>query len=187
MTVQEFINDFKKDKVANTNINDHVVSDYIKKKLEVKEYIPVVDKQNIIKAVVDSAMENDNGFITINSITQYIGFVVSMLMSHTNLHIEDAYDDYDLLSQTGLLNAVISTFQEDYEACNIFLNMYVNDTLQYNSTQYQLASFMDKIGDNLQDIIATLRCKVEEINLTDLLKDANVSSETIDSILESLK
>lgn len=187
MTVQEFINDFKKDKVANTNINDHVVSDYIKKKLEVKEYIPIAEKQNVIYTVVDNAMENVHGFTATHSIEQYVEFVMAMLRTHTNLEIEDAYADYDLLSQTGLLNAVMSTFQEDYEACNIFLNMYVKDTLQYNSTQYPLASLLDNIGDSLQDLLTTLRVKTEEINLTDLLKDANVSSETIDSIFGSLK
>ena len=174
MTVQEFINDFKKDKVANTNINDHVVSDYIKKKLEVKEYIPIAEKQNVIYTVVDNAMENVHGFTATHSIEQYVEFVMAMLRTHTNLEIEDAYADYDLLSSSNLLNEIIATFQDDYEACNIFLNMYAGDKLQYNSVPYQMTDFLYNLIDTLSN----------KFHLGELMKD---SSEIIDSFLKSLK
>ena len=42
MTISEFIKNFTDKKIVNSKINEHAVSDYLNKELEIKKYIPFI-------------------------------------------------------------------------------------------------------------------------------------------------
>ena len=44
ITAKQFVEDFKENNVQNTKINEHAVEDYIREELEIKEYIPFMEK-----------------------------------------------------------------------------------------------------------------------------------------------
>ena len=48
MKIIDFINEFKAKKIMNTQIKPNAIGEYLKKELEVRDYVPFVEKQSII-------------------------------------------------------------------------------------------------------------------------------------------
>ena len=67
MKVIEFINKYKESKVQNTKMPD-AVEQFIKKTLEVKEYVPFKTKEEIVKTIIEYNLEENNGIKKINGI-----------------------------------------------------------------------------------------------------------------------
>ena len=186
MTIQEFIQDFKAKKIVNNKLNEHAVEDYIKETLQVKSYIPLWDKQEIAKAIIDKSIKVVDGYKVVDSSKQFLSFIMAMLIAHTNLEIGDAYADYDALCEAGLLDTIVGTFQRDYSECETVLKMLVSDELQTNTTPAIVAQFLDKIVQKLEDFSDVLSDKFDEVNVSDLLSGLNLNVESTDSIKEFL-
>ena len=54
ITVKDFCEKFKKDGVINTKIAPDAVSEYIKKELEVKTYLPFMTKREIVEMKINN-------------------------------------------------------------------------------------------------------------------------------------
>lgn len=174
MTVREFIEITTKEKNKKMNAI-----------LETKKYLPIAEKRLIAERVIDACTENNNGIITVDSVTKYIIFTITVINKYTNLEIGvdgNALDDYDVLCEAGLLNAVIETFAAEYEKTNSILNMMLGDLMQSNSVEAAVMGVMSKIDSGLGDIIDTLANKIDEINL-DL---GNMDPAMIDKVMKLL-
>ena len=147
MKVNEFVEKFKKNKMLD-----------IKKELEVKEYIGIVAKEELARVVLDNCTTETNNEIHINSLERYLLFIISVISMHTNLDFSDednedysALDDYDSLCENGLIDKIIGTFKEDYDACEIVLNMMTTDRLQSGMTiEKKIYSFLDNVSEMFQ-------------------------------------
>ena len=114
MKVVEFVQGFKDKKICNSKVDANAVENYIRKTLEVREYVPFKEKMSVVKLIVLKNINVVEGVKKIDSISQYISFVTAMLTVHTNLEFEDSLEDYDVLCESGLLNPIIETFKTDY-------------------------------------------------------------------------
>ncbi len=147
MKVSEFVEKFKKNKMLD-----------IKKELEVKEYIGITAKEELARVVLDNCTTEINNEIHINSLERYLLFIISVINIHTNLDFSDkdnedysALDDYDALCENGLIDKIIGTFKEDYDACEIVLNMMTTDRLQSSMTiEKKIYSFFDNVSEIFQ-------------------------------------
>lgn len=144
MKVNEFVEKFKKNKMLD-----------IKKELEVKEYIGIAAKEELARVVLDNCTTEINNEIHINSLERYLLFIISVINIHTNLDFSDednsALDDYDALCENGLIDKIIGTFKEDYDACEIVLNMMTTDRLQSSMTiEKKIYSFFDNVSEIVQ-------------------------------------
>lgn len=182
MKITEFINDFKTKKIANSKLNEHAVEDYIKETLEVKDYIPFQTKKEIVTEIINHSTTNENGYVIVSSIDQFISFVVVMLATYTNLEIDDPYESYDILTQEGLLSVIIESFRNEYDACDILLKLALNDKLQTNNTAAIIAEFLNKVEHMLESVNNNLTDKIENLNLDTLLNN----TENIADILQLL-
>lgn len=144
MKVNKFVEKFKKNKMLD-----------IKKELEVKEYIGIAEKEKLARVVLDNCTTEINNEIHINSLERYLLFIISVINTHTNLDFSDednsALDDYDALCENGLIDKIIGTFKEDYDACEIVLNMMTTDRLQSSMTiEKKIYSFFDNVSEIVQ-------------------------------------
>ncbi len=170
MLVTDFIKNFTDKKIMNTKINDHAVSDYLKKELEIKTYIPFRQKREIAEMVVKQNTAWTDGIKKNDQINQYISFVVSMLSAHTNLEwSHDPVADYDLLAESGLLPQIIAEFQESYSECDIVLKMAVTMELEDNNLSAIVGRFLNGILTKIDGFSETLKDKVDNFDFKGLL------------------
>ena len=134
MKVKEFVNNFRSNRIMNTKINPNAVSEYIQNNLNVKKYISFKDKREIAERIVRENTKIIDGVKKNDTIGQYLSFIAAMIESHTILEFnEDLVSDYDILAESGLLQLIISEFQDDYNECDIILKMALASELEDNN------------------------------------------------------
>ena len=175
MKVNEFIEGFKANKVMNSKLDPTRVEDYIRTTLEVKEYVPFVEKQSVAQIVLTSCSHMKDGVISIDSIQRYMIFTITVLATYTNLEFngdETDLESYDALcsysvGDSTLLDMIIKTFEKEYVRCNDVLNMLSADLMVENNIEKQIGKFLsnlsdkfgsiaDKVTDNMQDFVMDL-------------------------------
>ena len=171
--VKNFIEDFKAKKIMNTQLNQNAVGEYIKKKLEVKDYVPFVEKQSIAQIVLESCANIKDGVIAIDSIQKYIVFTITVLSTYTNFEFdgnENDLDAYDALCsyQIGdgtLLDEIVKTFEKEYVRCNDILNMMTADLMAENNIEKQVGKFLSGISEKINNLGDSLIDKLGDFNM----------------------
>lgn len=174
MTITTFIENFNKTKPENTKVNPNAVGNYIKKELEIKDYLPFAEKRELCARVLEACntMDTESGLVKVDSVTRYIVFTVSILSTYTNLEFSsgeddiDSLDEYDMLCQSGLLNPILDVIGEEYMSCNNMLNMMMDDIMTNNNTMENVVGkVLSRFEYSLDDFIAVLADKVESLNI----------------------
>ena len=99
---------------ANTNILTLGIGDI---EVEVKEYLPIEEKLNLISRIVNQSVD-DNGFY--NPIKIKIYETLEILYAYTNINFTDkmkadVFKTYDLIYGSGLADNVIDLIFEEYD------------------------------------------------------------------------
>ena len=170
MKVIDFVQSAKDKKVMNTKIAPDAVEKFIRDNLEIREYIPFNKKRMIAEMVVNSNTDVIDGVKKHDSISAYIGFVVSMLSSHTNLEFSDnPVIDYDLLAESGLLMPIIETFHPDYNECDVVLKMALAQEMEDNNVNALVGRFLNNITDKLDGVGEMLKSVIGNVDLNEIL------------------
>lgn len=160
MTVKEFVESYGAARTA-------AAKDVILKKLNVKEYVDVLQKMAAIQLVVSkaNAKYDDNGNVIekkFNSIMQHISFTVALVQLYTDLEIDfkreenpdNVFEVYDMLTKSGLIDKIISMIGEkEINECMLFLNMAGSDFAQ---NEMSLQAYVGNKIDRATDVINTL-------------------------------
>ena len=169
-TVKDFVEKFKNDKVMNTQIKPNAVSEYLKSNLEIKTYLPFRTKRALVETVVSQNVEWVDGLKRIDSINEYVGFIVAVLSAHTSLEFsDDPVADYDVLAESGLLPQIIAEFQESYSECDILLKLARASEFEDNNINAIVARFTDGILQRLDGATEILKDKLGNVNIADIL------------------
>lgn len=169
-TVMGFIQKFKEKKIANNRLNEHAVSEYLKKELEIKTYIPFRTKRQIVEMVVSQNTDWVDSIKKHDSINAYIGFVVAMISAHTSLQFsDDPVADYDLLAESGLLPQIIAEFKESYDECDILLKMALAMELEDNNINVLFGKFLNSILQRVDSIVELAKNTFGNIDIKDVL------------------
>lgn len=168
MKIMEFIETVKEHDVA--------VADLI----ATKKYISSAEKIRIAKEVMDISVEYDRGFVKFDSYKQYMAFAFSAIEAHTDLRFADSWTDkvqeYDALCENELLDAIICTFQRDYDASLDVLDMMCNDMLADNSIEASVAKLAQSISENLDVFVGALADKLENLDIEKIIpKDLDLN------------
>lgn len=190
MKIIDFVQGFKDKKIMNTKVDTDAVGKYIKEILEVREYVPFVEKQSIAQIVLESCAHLRDGVISIDSIQKYIIFTITVLSTYTNLEFvgdETDLDAYDMLcsyvvGDGTLLDAIIKTFEKEYVRCNDILNMMTSDLIAENNIEKQIGKFLSGISDGLGTLVDTLKEKIENIDIDLSQLDIDKLSDIINKI-----
>lgn len=175
MKIGEFV------KVMETNkgklyskTDTNAMSNFIKKTLEVKEYIPVIDKLRLVNKVLAECTEEEFGIIKVDSFKKYFQFTIAVLQAYTNLEFSanglDLYREYDMLCETGLLDVIISTFESDYRKTNDILNMMYGDMIENNNNVANVIGKSTRaLSESLTGLIGSIQKKISDfqINIDD--------------------
>jgi hypothetical protein len=171
ITVQSFVNEFIEKGIKNTQVKPNAISDFIREKLEIKQYLPFVEKRALCEKVLEASCERKNNMVEVDSVSRYLLFTISMLAKYTSLEFGntdglDSIEEYDLLCQSGLLNYILEAIASEYEACNNILNMMMADIdANNNNVAAVLGKALEKVLGSVDKITEVLADKVEEWNL----------------------
>lgn len=169
--VKSFVEEYVEKRIENTKYQPDAIEHFIQEKLEIAPYIPFDDKRKIAKMIVETNMTEEYGIKKIDSVGQFISFVIAMIAAHTNLQFnaENPTGDYDLLSECGVLEHILAQFQKDYAECEVILKMVNADTLADNHLNFVIAEFLDGILDKLDGVGDTIKGVIEKIDLDKMM------------------
>ena len=168
--VKNFVNEFIEKKITNNKINTHAVEDYITSKLDIIEYLPFNKKREIVEMLVDSIIVEEDGVKRADGIAQFLAFIVAMVASHTSLVFGDQpAEDYDALSQCGLLEHVVAMFKKDFDECDVLLKIAIADALADNNLNVIIGKFLNGILGKLDGVVDIVKSVTGNLDLSKLL------------------
>lgn len=132
--------------------------------IEVKRYLPIEDKIDLIQIALQKATEEDGYY---NELKLEMYFNLNLVYLYTNLSFtekqrEDEAKIYDCLQCSGLLDAIIANMdQSEYESLLDFLNETKDGILKYKTTA---AALMRNI---IQDLPRNAAAAAEIVNSFD--------------------
>ena len=190
ISVKDFVNEFKINRVVNTKADPNGVSNFIRDKLQINEYIPFNKKREIVEMIVAQNLTEEDGIKHYDSIGSYMGFVIAMLVAHTALEMsENPIDDYDELSKNGLLEPIVGAFKKDYDESEVLLKMTIAAKLEDNNLNVLIGKFLNGISEKINAFSDVAKDKLGNLNLKDII-GANIKEEDITkliSVLDTLK
>ena len=170
-TIKEFCEAYKAKNFMNTKQGVEERIGWIKKELDLVQYLPFAEKRELCKNVLDVCCTKENGLVKIDSVTRYILFTISVISKYTTLEFNadedyDSLDEYDMLCQSRLLNPILELIGDEYATCNNMLNMMMDDVIANNNTvEAVLGHALGKVSDSLDGLVGAFAEKVEEMEL----------------------
>ena len=176
MTIKEFCDAYKEKNFISTK----EITEWIVQTLGIKGYISFDEKINISKKIMDFIVDYDRGLIKFDSVKKYLNFTFVVIEAHTDLCFSDDWKDkvqeYDLLCENDLLDAIICTFEKDYKASREILDMMCADILAENSLEASIAKLAQSVSENLDVFIGTLTDKLEDLDIEKIIpKDLDLN------------
>lgn len=152
-------------KNVNRNLKETQVLSLVQKQLEVKKYISIKEKKDLVDKIIEKCIYYENGTFRIDAIDSYIYFVMFTIDAYTNLEIDDVEECFDVLSESGLMPVVIAALGQEFQDVQTFLNMKRNEILENNSIEMQLGKLFESVLDKVSDFSDTLIKSLDGLNI----------------------
>lgn len=157
----------KNQEIVELQIDDDVV-------VEVKQYLPVNDKLELVSNVVNTAVENGN---IVNYGQLDVLFAINIIKAYTNINftekqLEDVAKLYDLLVSSGFYEAVkntIPTTETDYIYGLIYRT--ANDIIAYRNSAVGIMETLSQDYKNLEFDAEALQKKINDPESLSFLKE----------------
>ena len=157
------------------NKNTEIASfDWNGQTIEVKQYLPIQEKMEIISSVLNQC-QDENNFINEAKLSLFMD--LEMIYKYTNINItekqkEDPAKLYDLFAGTGLFNEIFTVLPDsEYKCIAIWLNKTAEHIYEYRNSIYGILDAMNTDYSNLELDADSIREKIADPNSLSLLKD----------------
>ena len=134
----------KKEEIKNITINDQVI--------EVKQYLPISDKINIITNVIENSAD-DNNFA--NPVKVEVFANLEIMYAYTNISFTDKQKEdptklYDLLEENGVIAEVIAAIPENEYA---LLLGWIDETIEaFYTYRNSIMGIMEQISTDYSNL-----------------------------------
>lgn len=166
-------------KLGLTKNNQVKKVDFNNQTIEVKQYLPVEDKLNLISNIINSSIDENNFY---NPCRLHIYQIVNIIMAYTNISFTDKQKEdimklYDLIAGSGLAVAVLNaipadeydfilegteeTIQSIYSYNNSVMGILENISADYSNLELNATELQKKMNDQenlglLRDVLVKL-------------------------------
>ena len=119
--------------------------------LNIRTYVPMEEKMNIINATVEKIIQSDDKFTaTYNSVTAEIAKEISLISAYLGLVIE-SLEDYDRIKETGVLDEW--HLGADHTTFLHYFDLRLQDTIRdANSIDGVTNRIMRALGETLDSL-----------------------------------
>ena len=185
MKINEFLDVVNANKAKLYNkANKNALSDFIKQTLNIKSYISIKEKKQLVEDIVSETIIYENGLLKFNGIDQYIVYAMKCIEAYTDLELsDDIENDYDELSKVGLLEPITSTFEEEYKTVLTLLQMQCDYILMDNSISSKVGVFLTSVSSIIDKLANSLSNSVDNFDISKL----NIDKKDIEKITEFLQ
>ena len=142
--------------------------------VEVKQYLPIQEKMDLIAAVLNNC-QDENNFI--NEAKMALFMDLEVVYRYTNINFtekqkEDPAKLYDLLAGSGLFDDIFTVLpQREYKSIVMWLGKTAEHIYNYRNSIYGILDAMNTDYSNLELDAETLKEKIADPNSLTLLKD----------------
>ena len=176
MLVKDFVDAYKEKKFMNTQKGADEKSEWIRRELQIKNYISFMEKRNIAEMVAINNIEMIDGIKKYDSISAYISLIISSIMAHTSLQFsDDPITDYDMLAESGLLSQIVVMFQESHNEIDILFKMALASELEDNNTNVLIGHFLDALLKKVDGLSGVLNGTLGNLDLENMFNNENVA------------
>lgn len=141
----------------------------IKKAIEVKDYIGIKQKKELINDIINDCVLYEDGTYKFDDIEKYICFTMKTIEAYTNLELsDDIEEDYDALCGANILELVLNTFKKEYDDVSILLQMQCEYVLGQNTIEAQIGKFLNELLEKTDDLVNVLSDKVRDFDISKL-------------------
>jgi hypothetical protein len=176
MNIKEFVENYKAKKFVITRNGVNEKSEWLRKELEIKSYIPFKEKRQIAEMIVEQNVEVIDGIKKYDSIDGYIGLIVASIAAHTSLKFSnDPVADYDLLAESGLLPQIIMEFQSSHDEIGVLLKMSIESELEDNNPGALIGRFLDSVLKKLDGAAGALNGILGNFDFNETFSEENVA------------
>lgn len=154
----------------------------IEKELEIKKYIPVMQKRQFAVDVISACTDDIDDYIAVDKFKMDIYFHMNSLKLYTNLEIATDFDEvvaqYDMLCEKGILNIILDIIADDYDELKNILEYELDGILEENSLECQVT----KIAAKINGIIDIVGKKINNVDFNSLLPEGADVKQLFDFI-----
>ena len=142
--------------------------------IEVKTYLPINDKLELISNVINNAAD-DNKFF--NPVKLELFYALEVIKHYTNIsftdkQLDEPYKIYDLIKTSGLLAKLMETIgQEELEYNYSMMMTIVESIYKYNNSAMGILDTISADYSNLDLDATKIQKKLADPNALALLKD----------------
>ena len=181
MKIREFIDFINNPK--NKMLKSEQLQQLVTKTLEVKNYISIKEKKNLIDDIINSCIIYEDGVFKFDEIGKYIVFTMRTIAAYTNLELSsDMETDYDMLCEAKLLNMIVESFSGEYENVRSMLQMRCEYILSGNNIEAQFGKFLTGIMDKLDVFTDVLSSKIGAFDFNNLPVNMNDLSKLMEFV-----
>ena len=167
MKVQEFIEYMGKN--VNATMKDKQIVGLAQKQLEIKKYIPIKEKKELVDKIIYHSAYFENGVTRISNIDCYMYFTMFTIGAYTNLEFDNIEEAYDALSASGMLPVIIGTIGYEYNEVNTLLSMKRDEILEDLSVEMQVAKFLNYTTEKVDEFKSVVTDSVKSLDIKSLI------------------
>lgn len=142
--------------------------------VEVKQYLPIQEKMDLIAAVLNNC-QDENNFI--NEAKMALFMDLEIVYRYTNINFtekqkEDPAKLYDLLAGSGLFDDIFTVLpQREYKSIVMWLSKTAEHIYDYRNSAYGILDAMNTDYSNLELDAESLKEKIADPEALGLLKN----------------
>lgn len=149
----------------------------IKKDLEIKPYLGIKAKRQLIEDIVNETVIYENGLLKFNGVEQYVVYTMRCIEAYTNLELsDDLEEDYDSLCSCGLLSKILRIIDDEYQSVLSLLKMQCDYVLLDNSVTSKINVLLTSVADTINKVSDSIENNMKEIKQEDLQKVIDLTS-----------
>lgn len=155
------------DSIVEAKFNDEIT-------IEVKQYLPIQEKLELLGRVIELAHSQDENFS--NPVKAAAFRDLEVVFAYSNISFTDKQKEdiaklYDLLLSSGVLNLVISNIpKEEYEAIVVGLDDSIKAVYAYQNSVYGILDGLQQDYDDLNFDVNEISSKLTNPETLDLVK-----------------
>lgn len=141
--------------------------------IEVRKYLPLQDKINMIQFIISHTLDENTGCFSPTRIEPYYSIAICKWYTNitfTEKQIENIAKTYDLLEENGFIAEILDHIpKEEKEFMESLVNNTIKDISRYNSSAAGIINTMSSSSGDLNQQIDAILKDISEAKGLDLL------------------
>ena len=143
--------------------------------IEVKQYLPVIEKSELITRVLNNSVDENNGYYNLLKMDMYLALEIVYVYSNisfTEKQKEDPMKLYDMLNASRVLNLIIGLVPEgEFYYLNKTVHEMANNIVAYRNSAMGIMERITTDYSNLDLDASAIQKELADPNNMTLLKD----------------